>query len=201
MQIKVGTAGETAESDKFPYFGKTHKHWLHLLWDSDPQQWVLLQLNSKLEESEENIDELPPSRKLFVRDISEVYLELPPSSSFRVYLSVEQSGTQEEESDLGELARTTSEEEALEAGVSHSVASTDTTPTRHTATSSAYGRLQPNVPIVLRITPEPTVRWHAAMWVDALFAAMQLQIHEPHEEVPVNLWLLFFVVVIVVVVI
>jgi class 3 adenylate cyclase len=44
----------------------------------------------------------------------------------------------------------------------------------------------PARPLVLKITPQPSVRGHAAMWVDAIYAAMQLQCHEPAEEVRCN---------------
>eukprot|EP01032_Pedospumella_encystans_P019501 gene19501-22169_t len=183
VQIKHGTAGETPTADKFPYFGKTHKHWLHLLWDADPSEWVLVMLNSKLEESEENLDELPPTRKIYIRDISEVFLELAPSTSFRIYLSAETSDTPEIPSNTAIIPHSASEEEALEAGVVHEEGSDITTPSTNTQTTRYGSVTVPSVPTVLRITPEPTVRWHAAMWVDALYAAMQLQIHEPQDEV------------------
>lgn len=183
--MKYGTAGETAETDKFPFFAKTHKHWFHLLWDSDPHEWAIVLLNSKLEESEENIDELPPGRKIYVRDITEVYLEVAPSTSFRVYLDANcetLDAPPSPRSPSHPINRSASEEGALEAGVSQSV-STDTSAPTILTTGSKYGTVPSNKPIVLKITPEPTVRWHAAMWVDALYAAMQLQIHEQPEEV------------------
>ena len=138
MQIKHGTAGETATADKFPYFGKTHKHWLHLLWDADPSEWVLVMLNSKLEESEENLDELPHTRKIYIRDISEVFLELAPSTSFRIYLSAEASNIPEIPSNTALIPHSASEEEALEAGVVHEDGSDITTPSTNTQTTR-YG--------------------------------------------------------------
>ena len=181
VQLKFGSAGETAEHDKFPFFAKTHKHWLHLLWDSDPHEWSLVLLNAKLEESEENLDELPPGRRIYIRDITEVYLEVAPSTSFRVYLSAD-SETLAPGTPSHPIDRTTSEEDALEAGASGSVTTDTSQPTVNTA-GSKYGSVPSNRPVVLKITPEPMVRWHAAMWVDALFAAMQLQIHENPEQV------------------
>jgi len=140
VQIKHGTAGDTPTADKFPYFGKTHKHWLHLLWDAEPAEWVLVMLNSKLEESEENLDELPPTRKIYIRDISEVFLEVAPSTSFRVYLSAETSNIPGYPQNTALIPHSASEEEALEAGVVHEEGSDLTTPSTNTQTTR-YGNV------------------------------------------------------------
>lgn len=160
---------------------------MHFLWDAEPHEWVLLFLEKKLEESEENFETLPATRRILLSDITEVYLELAPSTSFRIYLSADRVETHDDSAaaidDSG-----TGEDIDLENGVPSIVSSADTT-VRSVSTSATFGTMglrgfnSAPLPTVLKITPVPSVRGHAAMWVDALYSAMQLQCHEPVEEV------------------
>lgn len=96
-------------------------------------------LSSKLEESEESIEDLPPTRKLYIRDISEVFLELAPSTSFRVYLSTYTYDTTDIPHHTAVIPQSSaSQEEYLEAGVANEESSDRTTPTINTQ-STRYG--------------------------------------------------------------
>jgi hypothetical protein len=140
IYVKRGTAGVTAEKDKFPLFNKNQKFWVQLVWEDAPHDWVLFLLEKPFEQcTVEDIDAVPEERQLFVRDITEVYLELAPSASFRIYFAPD--------------------------------------------ASSAGGQQEAAPGVVLRLTPVPGVRSHAAQWVDAIYSAMQLQTHEPSDEV------------------
>lgn len=107
-------------------------------------------LNSKLEESEENLDELPPTRKIYIRDISEVFLEVAPSTSFRVYLSAETSNIPDYPQNSALIPHSASEEEALEAGVVHEEGSDITTPSTNTQTTR-YGNVVSYVFICMQV--------------------------------------------------
>jgi hypothetical protein len=184
--IKYGTAGESAEKDKFPFFNPTLKHWIYLAWDDHPKEWVFLLLDKRQDEYEGDFDEVPSENKIFLRDITEVYLELAPSVSFRVYLSPQDEcqlalsgGVDEEGGDGYEAVGDGAGATTIRAD---NASSTDTSNTQ-SASVPNIAQSGSKAPVVLKITPVPNVRGHAAMWVDALFSAMQLQCFEPEEEV------------------
>lgn len=185
--MKQGTAGDTADKDKFPFFNKTVKTWLYIIWDDEPKDWVLLFLDKRIDEYENVMQEVSSDKRLLLRDITEVYLELAPSTSFRVYLSASQGDTGLVESQDALVSEVDIADE-LELGgvrISDHASNTDSNTAHSTdaAVSSAAAANAGTAPVVLKITPQPSVRGHAAMWVDALYAAMQLQCFESEEEV------------------
>lgn len=184
VQIKQGTAGATADKDKFPFFNKTLTKWLYIGWDDEPALWVLLFLDKRIDEYENVWDETPSESKLPLSDISEVYLELAPSTSFRVYLSADR-----QQSDVvSPQDALVAEQDMAQDAVGADDASNTDSNTQSASTGAGHailgtGAVFGTAPVVLRITPQPSVRGHATMWVDAIYAAMQLQCFEPPEEV------------------
>jgi hypothetical protein len=90
---KRGTAGNAPEEDKFPFFNRTATSWLYILWDAEPGEWLLVFPERRLDEYPDILNEIPAENKIPLSDITDVYLELMPSTSFRVYLSPSGSGT------------------------------------------------------------------------------------------------------------
>lgn len=152
MKVKYGVAGETAEQDSFPLLNITHQRWINFLWNDDrAYEWSLVQFTSEPvdpyreataanggnQEGGTNRNSMrlnfsntnSVAHHIYLRDITDLYLELEPSCSFRIYIGQE----------------------------------------------------------VLKLTPMPVARGHVAAWVDALFAGMQLQTHQPETEVSLQI--------------
>ena len=211
--IKHGTAGITAETDKFPYFNKTIKSWLHLLWHEHPSEWQLLLLQQRLGETKfsdipeisdiSKISGISENQRVYIRDITEVYMELPPSVSFRVYINSNNSSGSNSNSSSGNNNVIVCTEQQEDDNNTSSIVATNTTNTTNNTNNNTTSTTATTVnntshqsynstnksttpttsSIVLRITPVPNARGHAIMYVDAIYAAMQIQCYEPEEEV------------------
>ena len=205
--IKHGTAGITAETDKFPYFNKTIKSWLHLLWHEHPSEWQLLLLQQRLGETKfsdipeisdiSKISGISENQRVYIRDITDVYMELPPSVSFRVYINSNSSGSNSSSGNNNNnnvIVCTEQQEDnyntscIVDTTTNNNTTSTTTTTTVNSTPHQSYNSTNKSTTpttssIVLRITPVPNARGHAIMYVDAIYAAMQIQCYEPEEEV------------------
>jgi hypothetical protein len=174
---------------------------LYILWDAEPGEWLLVFPERRLDEYTDILNEIPAENKIPLSDITDVYLELMPSTSFRVYLSPSGSGTgvaREESTRSNTLGQETTgpgeEQKDKEKDSPHTFVTAQSRPESRNGSSNSGGgkgdkspSKSPARPLVLKITPQPSVRGHAAMWVDAIYAAMQLQCHEPAEEVRLTL--------------
>lgn len=118
MKSKTGIAGSSPLYDSFPWFQQQDVAWIQLLWDMLPSDWRLISFQKPPKDAYDP-DEYLQGRLIMIKDISEVMLEVEPSTSFRIYLG-------------------------------------DTNQ-------------------VVKLTPSPVNRQHAASWVNAIYAAMQLQ--------------------------
>jgi hypothetical protein len=124
IKSKVGVSGEIPDKDSFPFF-KSSKKWTCLMWGGSPDQWRLLSFDDGRPDDIYDTEESFKATYIMLSGITEVFLELFPSASFRIYQGQE----------------------------------------------------------VTRCTPAPESRDHAEMWVNAIYAAMQVQAMEYTEEV------------------
>ncbi len=124
IKSKIGVSGEIPDKDSFPFF-KSSKKWTCLMWGGNPDQWRLLSFDDGRPDDIYDTEESFKATYIMLSNITEVFLELFPSASFRIYQGQE----------------------------------------------------------VTRCTPAPESREHAEMWVNAIYAAMQVQSMEYTEEV------------------
>jgi len=144
MKSKTGTAGSTPQLDSFSWFQQPEISYIHLLWDLLPNDWRLASFQKPPKDAYDP-DEYLQARQIMIKDITEVMLEIEPSTAFRIYLG----GTNQ----------------------------------------------------VVKLTPSPVNRQHAAAWVNAIYGAMQLQAWEdnindndndnsdPEAQHPINMLL------------
>lgn len=116
VRMVSGTAGASPADDHFPWFGQSEMTFLRLLWDQHPSDYRLVSF-PRMPKDAYDPEEYLHAKQITLTAVSEIYLEVDPSPSFRMYLDEQ----------------------------------------------------------VIKVTPQPPDRLHAAAWVDALFAAMQLQ--------------------------
>lgn len=116
MKAKCGVTGDVPEKDSFPFF-KSTKKWTCLLWEGNPNDWRILSFEGERPENIYDTEEAFKASYVLLSKITEVYLEVGESVSFRVYQGNE----------------------------------------------------------VTRYTPQPESRSHAEAWVNAIYAAMQVQ--------------------------
>lgn len=117
----TGTAGNKPSEDVFPWFANSPEIYIRLLWDLLPSDWRIVSF-PRIPRNAYDPDEYLKASQIQIKDISEVMLEVQPSTSFRIYLNETKQ--------------------------------------------------------VVKFTPLPADRTHAAAWVDAIYSAMQLQADE-----------------------
>jgi len=89
MSIKVGITGENPSLDVFAAPLPKNK-WVFIVWDKSPEEWMLLESDNYLTENDLcNADMIQIGDKILISSITEVFLELEPSISFRIYLGSE----------------------------------------------------------------------------------------------------------------
>ena len=78
-------AGDVPEQDEF--FEAAVKKWIFLIWSKSPQEWTVLESDIFLTEDDFcNGDVVVMGENIHISAISEVFLEVEPSVSFRVYM-------------------------------------------------------------------------------------------------------------------
>ena len=86
MKSKTGTSGNNPTEDSFPWFSSssTMQH-VHLLWDLSPSEWRLVAFQNRPRDAYDP-DEYLNAKLILLTDVTEVLLEVAPSTSFRIYL-------------------------------------------------------------------------------------------------------------------
>ena len=80
-----GVAGDEPELDELSE--ASTKKWIFLLWSKSPQEWTVLESDIFLTEDDFcNGDVVVMGENIHISAISEVFLEVEPSVSFRVYM-------------------------------------------------------------------------------------------------------------------
>jgi hypothetical protein len=117
VRMCSGIAGNTPANDTFPFFASTHVIYLRILWDLSPMDYRIVAFH-RMPIDAYDPNEYIHAKQIMLSDITDVFLEVAPSMSMRIYLNNKQ---------------------------------------------------------VIKLTPLPSHRHHAAAWVDAVYAGMQLQ--------------------------
>lgn len=90
MRRSEGIAGETADGDVFLEDSASSKKWIYILWDKSPEDWIFLESDTFQAETDLcNGDILMLGENIYISMINEVFLELEPSTSFRIYIGKE----------------------------------------------------------------------------------------------------------------
>eukprot|EP01038_Epipyxis_sp_PR26KG_P008023 gene8023-10872_t len=87
ITYKYGVSGPSPDKDVFPYF-KSVKKYTQLLWHENPplEKWRLVLFDSKPDDFDDpNLYDEKHCESIYIKDITEVYLELEPSCSLRIY--------------------------------------------------------------------------------------------------------------------
>lgn len=86
MKIHAGEAGELPEFDNIN-ISESRERWVFIFWDKSPEEWFLLESETHLTENDLcNADIIAGGEKFLLTSISEVYLELEPTSTFKIYI-------------------------------------------------------------------------------------------------------------------
>ena len=86
MKSKTGTSGQSPSEDSFPWFSSssTMQH-VHLLWDLSPSEWRIVSFQTRPRDPYDP-DEYLNAKLIMLTDVTEILLEVAPSTSFRLYL-------------------------------------------------------------------------------------------------------------------
>lgn len=84
MMKKTGKAGQSPAQDYLPYFASMRRRWYFIVWEGDPSEWRIVSARDKIEDpySSRFVSEETP---IYLKDISEIYLEPPPNQGIRLY--------------------------------------------------------------------------------------------------------------------
>jgi hypothetical protein len=84
MVKKVGKAGDSPELDQLPYFASMRRRWYFLIWEGEPDEWRLVSTKDRVDDPY-YYDFKNEESPIYLKDISDIYLEPPPNLGIRLY--------------------------------------------------------------------------------------------------------------------